>query len=106
MILCNPHNPVGRVWTKEELEKIADICLNNGIIILSDEIHEDLTMPGYTHYPIAVLSEVIGDITVTCTAPSKSFNIAGLQGSNIIIKNKELRAKFIAQQEKKGIFLH
>lgn len=104
LILCNPHNPVGRVWTKEELEKIADICLNNGIIILSDEIHEDLTMPGYTHYPIAVLSEVIGDITVTCTAPSKSFNIAGLQGSNIIIKNKELRAKFIAQQEKKGFF--
>ena len=103
LILCNPHNPVGRVWTKEELEKIADICLNNGIIILSDEIHEDLTMPGYTHYPIAVLSEVIGDITVTCTAPSKSFNIAGLQGSNIIIKNKELRAKFIAQQEKKGL---
>ena len=104
LILCNPHNPVGRVWTKEELEKIADICLNNGIIILSDEIHEDLTMPGYTHYPIAVLSEVIGDITVTCTAPSKSFNIAGLQGSNIIIKNKELRAKFIAQPEKKGFF--
>lgn len=104
LILCNPHNPVGRVWTKEELEKIADICLNNGIIILSDEIHEDLTMPGYTHYPIAVLSEVIGDITVTCTAPSKSFNIAGLQGSNIIIKNKELRAKFIAQQEKKRFF--
>ena len=104
LILCNPHNPVGRVWTKEELEKIADICLNNGIIILSDEIHEDLTMPGYTHYPIAVLSEVIGDITVTCTAPSKSFNIAGLQGSNIIIKNKELRAKFIAQQEKKEFF--
>ena len=104
LILSNPHNPVGRVWTKEELEKIADICLNNGIIILSDEIHEDLTMPGYTHYPIAVLSEVIGDITVTCTAPSKSFNIAGLQGSNIIIKNKELRAKFIAQQEKKGFF--
>ena len=104
LILCNPHNPVGRVWTKEELEKIADICLNNGIIILSDEIHEDLTMPGYTHYPIAVLSEVIGDITVTCTAPSKSFNIAGLQGSNIIIKNKEWRAKFIAQQGKKGFF--
>ena len=104
LILCNPHNPVGRVWTKEELEKIADICLNNGIIILSDEIHEDLTMPGYTHYPIAVLSEVIGDITVTCTAPSKSFNIAGLQGSNIIINNKELRDKFIAQQEKKGFF--
>ena len=104
LILCNPHNPVGRVWKKEELEKIADICLNNGIIILSDEIHEDLTMPGYTHYPIAVLSEVIGDITVTCTAPSKSFNIAGLQGSNIIIKNKELRAKFIAQHEKKGFF--
>lgn len=104
LILCSPHNPVGRVWTKEELTKLADICLENNIIIVSDEIHQDLTMPGYTHYPIATLSKEVENITVTCTAPSKSFNIAGLQGSNIIIKDKELRDKFVEQQSKKHFF--
>lgn len=104
LILCSPHNPVGRVWTKDELRKIADICLDNNVIIISDEIHEDLTMPDFKHYPIASLSKAVENITVTCTAPSKSFNIAGLQGSNIIIKNKELRDKFIEQQTKKGFF--
>lgn len=104
LILCSPHNPVGRVWTKEELTKLADICLENNVIIVSDEIHQDLTMPGYTHYPIATLSKEAENITVTCTAPSKSFNIAGLQGSNIIIKNKELRDKFVEQQSKKHFF--
>ena len=102
LILCSPHNPISRVWSKEELEKVAKICLENNIIILSDEIHEDLIMPGYKHTPVATLSEEIADITVTCTAPSKSFNIAGLQGSNIIIKNPELREKFVLQQSKKG----
>lgn len=104
LILCSPHNPVGRVWTKEELTKLADICLENNVIIVSDEIHQDLTMPGYTHYPIATLSKEAENITVTCTAPSKSFNIAGLQGSNIIIKNKELRDKLVEQQSKKHFF--
>lgn len=104
LILCSPHNPVGRVWKKEELERIAQICLENHITIISDEIHQDLTMPGYTHYSIASLNKDVADITVTCTAPSKSFNIAGLQGSNIIIKNEELRKKLKDQQESHGMF--
>lgn len=102
LILCNPHNPVGRVWQKDELEKIAQICLNNNLIIVSDEIHQDLIMPHYKHYPIATLNNEISDITITCTAPSKSFNLAGLQGSNIIIKNSNLKDKFISQQEKRS----
>ncbi|WP_455682573.1 MalY/PatB family protein [Thomasclavelia sp.] len=102
LILCNPHNPIGRVWQKEELEKIAKICLDNDLIIVSDEIHQDLIMPGFKHYPIAALNDRIADITITCSAPSKSFNLAGLQGSNIIIKNPNLRDKFILQQEKRS----
>lgn len=102
LILCNPHNPVGRVWQKDELEKIAKICLDNNLIIVSDEIHQDLIMPGFKHYPIAALSDKIADITITCTAPSKSFNLAGLQGSNIIIKNPDLKDRFILQQEKRS----
>lgn len=102
LILCNPHNPVGRVWQKDELEKIARICLDNNLIIVSDEIHQDLIMPGFKHYSIAALSDKIADITITCTAPSKSFNLAGLQGSNIIIKNPDLKDRFILQQEKRS----
>lgn len=104
LILCSPHNPVGRVWTKEELLKIGEIALKNNLIIVSDEIHEDLTMPGIKHYPIASLSKELENITVTCTAPSKSFNIAGLQGSNIIISNEELRIKFKNKQSEIGFF--
>lgn len=102
LILCNPHNPVGRVWQKDELEKIAKICLDNNLIIVSDEIHQDLIMPDFKHYPIATLNDKIADITITCTAPSKSFNLAGLQGSNIIIKNPDLKDRFILQQEKRS----
>lgn len=102
LILCNPHNPVSRVWKKEELEKIAKICLDNDLIIVSDEIHEDLVMPGFKHYPIAALNDKISDITITCTAPSKSFNLAGLQGSNIIIKNPRLKERFIVEQDKRA----
>lgn len=102
LILCSPHNPIGRVWQKDELEKIAKICLDNNITIISDEIHGDLIMPGYTHYPLASLSPEIANITITCTAPSKSFNLAGLQASNIIIKNPELREKFVNMQTQRG----
>lgn len=102
MILCNPHNPVGRVWQKDELEKIAKICLDNNLIIVSDEIHQDLIMPGFKHYPIATLNDNVANITITCTAPSKSFNLAGLQGSNIIIKSPDLKDRFILQQEKRS----
>lgn len=94
IIISNPHNPVGRAWTLEELEKLADICIKNNIIILSDEIHCDLMLPGITHTPVAGLSEKISEITVTCIAPSKTFNLAGLSTSSVIISNPVLRKYF------------
>ena len=93
-ILCNPHNPVGRVWKEEELKKLGDICLENDVLIISDEIHHDLILPGYEHKVFSKLSEDYDDHTIICTAPSKTFNVAGLQISNIIIPNKKLRDTF------------
>ena len=72
-LLCSPHNPVGRVWTKEELKRIGNICLNNGVTIVSDEIHSDFIYRGSTHTPLASLSDELAEMTVTCTAPSKTF---------------------------------
>ena len=92
--LSSPHNPVGRVWKKEELVRLGEICVDNNVIIISDEIHNDLILPGYKHIPIASLSKEIADITVTCIAPSKTFNLAGLATSSVIISNEELRNKF------------
>jgi len=92
--LSNPHNPVGRVWTKDELFQLGELCVKNNVIIIADEIHNDLMLPGYTHVPMASLSPEIADITVTCIAPSKTFNIAGLATSSIIISNETLRNKF------------
>lgn len=89
MILCSPHNPVGRVWTKEELERLGQICLKHNIRIISDEIHCDLTYKGVKHIPIASLSEELKKATITCIAPSKTFNIPGLQASAIVLPNKE-----------------
>ncbi len=100
LILCSPHNPVGRVWTKEELEKIGKIVLKNDLIIISDEIHFDILMKGQKHTVLQTISNEISEITVTCTAPTKTFNLAGIGISNIIIKNEELRKKFIKEQEK------
>jgi cystathionine beta-lyase len=94
IIISNPHNPVGRVWTPGELETLAEICLQNKILILSDEIHCDLMLPGFTHTPVAAVSEDISDITVTCIAPSKTFNLAGLSTSSVIISNPVLRKYF------------
>ncbi len=94
IFLSNPHNPVGRVWTPEELNKLADICLKNNILIISDEIHCDLVLPGYTHTPFASLSEKIAENTITCIAPSKTFNLAGLSTSSVIISNPVLRKSF------------
>ena len=91
LILCNPHNPVGRVWTREELLKIGDICLKNNMLIVSDEIHADFIYPGHKHIQIASLSEELKNITVTCTAPTKTFNLAGIQVANIIIANDSMR---------------
>ena len=93
IIFCNPHNPIGRVWTKEELKRVADICTKNGVFIIDDEIHNDLIMPGYTHTVMATLGEDIKNNIAVCTAPSKTFNLAGLQCSNIIIPDKKYRGR-------------
>ena len=98
IILCNPHNPVGRVWTREELSKLGDICIKNNIIIVSDEIHGDLTYKDHKYIPMASISEGIAQATITFIAPSKTFNIAGLATSIAIIPNENLRNIF-----KKGI---
>jgi len=90
-ILCNPHNPVGRVYTRMELEKIADICLRHRLIICSDEIHCDLVYAGRRHIPIATLAPEVADRTITLMAPSKTYNIAGLECGYAIIKNEDLR---------------
>ncbi len=103
LILCSPHNPVGRVWTKEELLRLAEICLDNNIIIVSDEIHADLVLKGHVHTPTATLSEEIADIVVTCTAPTKTFNIAGLGVANTIISNSKLYDQFYAAVNNAGL---
>lgn len=99
--LCNPHNPVGRVWTPEELRRIADICLKHHVIVISDEIHSDLILFGHHHIPVASLDERYRMNTVTCYAPSKTFNIAGLRGSGIVVPNPEIRKK-LEQQFKRN----
>ncbi len=93
LIFSNPHNPIGKVWTKEELEKVADICCDNGVFIIDDEIHNDLIMPGYNHTVMATINEKTKNNIAVCTAPSKTFNLAGLQCSNIIIPNEKIRAR-------------
>lgn len=94
LILSSPHNPVGRCFTKEEIEKIGQICLRNNVIILSDEIHNDLILPGYEHITTAKVSKEVSEITITCVAPTKTFNIAGLNSSSVIIPNEKLRKTF------------
>jgi len=94
LLLCSPHNPVGRVWTREELAQLAAICLRHNVLMLADEIHHDFVRPGYQHTVLASLSPEIADRTITCTAPSKTFNLAGLQVSNIFIENTRLRQRF------------
>lgn len=94
IIISSPHNPVGRVWTKEELTQLGDICLKHNILVVSDEIHFDLILKGHSHTPFASISEEFAQNSIICTAPSKTFNLAGLQTSNIIIPNKNIREKF------------
>lgn len=98
LILCNPHNPVGRVWSEEELKKIGRICIDNNVTIVSDEIHFDLIMPGYKHTVFANISEEFANHSVICTAPSKTFNLAGIQVSNIITYNKRIRDKIFIER--------
>lgn len=100
-ILCNPHNPVGRVWTREELIRIGDICLENHVIVVSDEIHADFVWEG-KHQTFADLKDEYRNHSVICTSPSKTFNIAGLQVSNIFIPNIKLRHQFKKQMDASG----
>lgn len=93
LLFCNPHNPVGRVWSREELEQVVDICVRNDVFIIDDEIHHDLIMPGYHHTVLATVSPQAEEICAVCTAPSKTFNLAGLQCSSIIIPNRVAYAK-------------
>ncbi|MBD9166280.1 MAG: pyridoxal phosphate-dependent aminotransferase [Parabacteroides johnsonii] len=93
MLLCNPHNPAGRVWTKEELLRIGEICIRNGVTVVSDEIHCELVYPGHTYIPFASLSEEFLQHSITCISPSKSFNMAGLQIANIVAADENMRRK-------------
>ena len=93
MILCNPHNPVGRVWTPEELWRIGDICLHNGVFVVADEIHCELVYEGHDYTPFASLSERFRQNSVTCVSPSKAFNLAGLQIANIIAADEGVRRR-------------
>jgi len=93
LLLCNPHNPVGRVWTPEELRRIGDICLRNGVFVVADEIHCELTYEGHDYTPFASLSERFLQNSVTCLSPSKAFNLAGLQIANIIASDEEVRRR-------------
>lgn len=93
-ILCNPHNPSGRVWTREELLKLADICMKHGLYIISDDIHSELVRKECTHTFISLLSEQIRDRCIICTSPSKAFNLAGIHVANCFISNKNVRERF------------
>ena len=92
-LLCNPHNPVGRVWTREELTRIGELCMRHGVTVLSDEIHGELVFPGHEYTPFASISDDFLRHSVTCTAPTKAFNIAGLQIANIVCFDPEIRAR-------------
>ncbi|MCR4662342.1 MAG: pyridoxal phosphate-dependent aminotransferase [Endomicrobiaceae bacterium] len=94
-ILCSPHNPVSRVWTKKELLEIAKICIKHNVIIVSDEIHSDFVYDNYKHYPISSLSKQIEQNTITAIAPTKTFNLAGLQAAHLVIQNKKIREQVV-----------
>ncbi|MDQ7093485.1 PatB family C-S lyase [Desulfosporosinus sp. PR] len=103
MILCSPHNPVGRVWRREELERLGQLCLTYDVLVISDEIHSDLIYDGYRHIPLASLTPELASQSIVCTAPSKTFNLAGLQTSNLIIPNEKYRAAYKSSAGLTGI---
>ena len=98
-ILCNPHNPGGRVWNSHELRELAEICYDNGMVVISDEIHADMTLSGFRHTPFATVSQKAEEISLTLMAPSKSFNIAGIVSSFAVIPDKKIREKYLGYLE-------
>lgn len=105
MLLCSPHNPVGRVWTKTELQKVAELCVNNNVLLISDEIHADLIFKNFNHTPTGSLNEQIRNNMIAMYAPSKTFNVTGLSTASIVIPNLELREKFQDYLKKLGLHL-
>ncbi len=105
-ILCSPHNPTGNVWTREELLAMAAICERHGILMVADEVHQDLVFgEGRRHLPLAMLDDAIADNVIVCTAPSKTFNIAGLSCANVFIPNARRRLQYRRQSERNGVHL-
>ena len=102
-ILCSPHNPVGRVWTREELFRMGEICLRYNVMVIADEIHQDIVFSPNKHCVFAALDNRFANITITCTAPSKTFNLAGLNHANIFISNEKLRSLFKQEYESCGL---
>jgi cystathionine beta-lyase len=103
LILCSPHNPLGRVWNREELLQLGEICNKHNVVVVSDEIHNDLILPPNQHVTYALLGNEFSDNSVICTAPSKTFNLAGLQTSNLIIPNKSIKEKIDKELQKSSI---
>ncbi len=103
LILCSPHNPVGRVWTEEELKALGNLCLDHNVLVVSDEIHSDLVYKEYKHTPFASISDEFAQHSIICTSPSKTFNLAGLQTSIITIANPILRNEFLNMLEDNGM---
>lgn len=101
-ILCSPHNPVGRVWKVDELRRIGEICCKHNVLVIADEIHSDFTYEGHTHTVFSTISDEFKNNSIVCTAPSKTFNLAGLQISNVFIANEDLRKRFIREKAKTG----
>ena len=102
LLLCNPHNPVGRVWSRDELTELAETTARHGVVVVADEIHADLALPGHRTTPLASLGQEVAARTVTCTSPSKAFNLAGLQVANILIPDPVLRARFRVELDAAG----
>lgn len=103
LILCNPHNPGGRIWLPEELAVVAEICYDKGILVISDEIHSDLALPGYNHTPFVSVSEKAAQNSITFMAPSKTFNIAGIVSSFALIPNIDIRKRYVGYLEKREL---
>jgi cystathionine beta-lyase len=99
IIFCNPHNPVGRVWSHEEITRMGEIVIRHGAVVISDEIHSEIRYKGYRHVPFASISEEFAQNCIVCTAPSKTFNLAGLETSAIVIPNKKIRDNFITSAD-------
>ena len=103
LLLCSPHNPVGRAWTRQELEAVTAICIKHQVLVISDEIHADLVFKPHRHTVLSSLGEAVANQSFICTAPSKSFNLPGLSTANLIIPNPDLRKRFLAGQSSCGI---